>query len=223
MEYFAMIVILGGLGAMAFFLTKSNKDTDKRRAHLAAEKGWNYIPYNTTLVLTVPESERNISYRTEGVTADGTAWQMTSRYLRNIETSDRTKLILNPSAEWLAEKTFQGHFLVMPHQGITLPDFILAEIFKKLEFPVDIPRLEDGALPAELSKKYAVYCDNPKDLDFINATTAYLDRWTNKYPGHEKALIFTGSPRGFKMRTEFEMEKETDMEFFITTGLDMIG
>jgi len=222
MEYIPLIVILGALGVMAFFLTKSGKDTDKKRAELAAEKGWNYIPFNTTLVLTIPESERNISYRIEG-TADGTPWQMTSRYQKNIETSARTRLILNPSAEWLAEKPFNGHFLVMLHQGITLPEFILAEIFKKLDFPVDTPRLDDNQLPAELSTRYAVYCDNPDDLDFIFAATPHLENWTRKYPGNERALIYTGSPTGFKMRTEFDMEKETDMEFFVNTGLSMIG
>ena len=223
MEYLALIVILGGLGAMAFFLTKSGKDTDKKRAELAAGKGWNYTPFNSTLVLNIPETERNISYRLDGITADGTVWHMVSRYQKSIETSARTKLILNPSAEWLAEKSFNGHFLVMLHQGITLPDFIMTEIFKKLEFPVDTPRLEDRALPAELSKRYAVYCDNPEDLDFIAAATPHLDNWTRKYPGNEKALIFTGSPTGFKMRTDFDMGKETDMEFFVNTGLSIIG
>lgn len=174
-------------------------------------------------MLTLPEAERNISYRLEGIAADGTAWHMVSRYQKNIETSSRTKLILNPSAEWLAGKPFNGHFLVMLHQGITLPDFILTEIFKKLEFPVDIARLENTALPAELSNRHAVYCNNPEDLDFIAAATPHLDNWTRKYPGNEKALIFTGSPTGFKMRTDFDMEKETDMEFFVNTGLSIIG
>jgi hypothetical protein len=223
MEYIPLIVILLGLGAMAYFLTKSGKDTDNKRAELSTERGWDYTPFNSTLVLTIPEAERNISYRLAGVAADGTAWHMTSRYQKSIETSARTRLILNPSAEWLAEKSFKGHFLVMLHQGITLPDFIMTEIFKKLEFPVDVPRLEDSILPAELSKRYAVYCDNSEDLDFIAASTPHLDSWTRKYPGNEKALIYTGSPTGFKMRTEFDMEKESDMEFFVNTGLSIIG
>lgn len=40
MEYLPLIIILGGLGAMAYFFTKSGKDTDNKRAEIAAEKGW---------------------------------------------------------------------------------------------------------------------------------------------------------------------------------------
>ena len=222
LDYLPLVIILGGLGVMAYYLTRSAKNTDQKRAALAEEKGWTYIPGSSIIVSNIPDEERNISYHLKGKTAAGTNWAITARKLLTIEKERMTRLELNPSTEWLAEKPFVDHFLIMPHDGITIPDFILNEIFKRLGFPTGINRMPNSVLPSELSNHYAVYADSKKLDDFLARATPLLNRWWQKYPRKEKALIVAGSPRGLKIRTEMDIEKETELVFFVETCLGMI-
>lgn len=222
LDYLPLVIILGGLGVMAYYLTRSAKSNDQNKAALAQEKGWTYVPNNSVFVSNIPDEERNISYRLKGKTAAGTNWAITARKLLTIEKDRMTRLELNPSTEWLAEKQFADHFLIMPHDGITIPDFILNEIFKRLGFPTGIKRLPDGALPSELSRHYAVYTDSKIIDDFLTLATPLLNSWWQKYPRKEKALIVAGSPNGLKIRTEMEIEKEADLIYFVETCLGMI-
>ncbi len=222
MEYLALVVILGGLGAMAYFMTKSGKNSENKRAAVAEARGWNYIPNNSSYVLNVPDQERNISYRLNGNTGGGTKWELTARHLKSIDKSSVSTLSLGSSTELTADKHYTANFLLMPHDGITLPDFILAEIFKMLDFPIDTPRVEAEQLPGKLAVKYALYTFNPEALDFLDRAAEALEQWQGKYPGKQKALIIAGGPEGFKVRTEMQVDKEADLEFFVDTALAML-
>ncbi len=222
MEYLALVVILGGLGIMAYFLTRSGKQSENKRAEVARARGWDYAPNNNTVVLNVPDEERNISYRLSGLTSQGNRWEMVARHLKSIEKTSDTTLKLGSSTELIVDKKYQDYFLIMPHDGITLPDFILAEIFKRLDFPVDIPRVNNKELPDKLVQKYAVYALSPADLNFLTEAADYLESWWAKYPGKYKAIIMAGGPDGVKVRTEMQVDKETDMEFFVDTALALV-
>jgi len=50
LDYLPLIIILGGLGAMAYFLIRSGKKAEQDRSALAQEKGWTYIPRDRTIV-----------------------------------------------------------------------------------------------------------------------------------------------------------------------------
>jgi len=219
LEYLALVVILGGLSVMAYFLTKSGKESENKRAEVAQARGWDYAPNNNTVVLNIPDEERNISYRLSGLTSQGNRWEMVARHLKSIEKTSDTKLQLGSSTELTIDKRYQDYFLIMPHDGITLPDFILAELFKRLDFPVDIPRVKDEDLPDKLTRKYAVYSLNPAGLNLLTKAADHLENWWAKYPGKYKALIMAGGPEGVKVRTEMQVDKETDMEFFVDTAL----
>ncbi len=193
---------------MAYYLTRSAKKTEQNIAALAKEKGWTYIPRDLIFVSNIPDEDRNISYRLEGKNVAGISWSVTARSLLLIEKDSMTKLELSPSTEWLAQKSFADHFLIMPHDGIIIPDFILSEIFKRLGFPTGTPRTPNSDLPTELSRLYSVYA-NSKSLDhFLARATPLLNRWWDKFPRKEKALIVAGSPEGLKIRTEMAIEKE---------------
>lgn len=222
LDYLPLIIILGGLGVMAYFLTRSGKKVEQDRSALAEEKGWTYIPHERTVVFNIPDEERNINYWIEGKTASGVNWAMTARDLVTIEKSSTTKLELSPSTELLAHKPYNEHFLIMPHDGIVIPDFILDEIFRRLGFPTGTPRLPDDELPPELNKRYAVYTNSKTCSDFLARVTPLLNRWWDKFPRKEKALIIAGSPDGLKVRTEMSIEKDSDLVFFIETCLSMI-
>jgi len=66
LDYLPLIIILGGLGAMAYFLIRSGKKAAQDRSALAQEKGWTYIPHDRTIVFSISDEERNISYRLDG-------------------------------------------------------------------------------------------------------------------------------------------------------------
>jgi hypothetical protein len=222
LDYLPLIVILGGLGVMAYFLTRSGKKAEQDRSALAQEKGWTYIPHDRTVVFNIPDEERNISYRLAGKTKSGISWTMTARDLVTIEKTSRTKIELSPSTELLAQKSHTEPFLIMPHDGIVIPDFILNEIFKRLGFPIGTPRLPDSDLPPELSKRYAVYTTSNNLQDFLIRATPLLNRWWDKYPRKEKALILAGSPEGLKIRTEMGIDQDADLEFFVETCLSLL-
>lgn len=222
LDYLPLIIILGGLGVMAYFLTRSGKKIEQDRSTLAQEKGWTYIPHDRTVVFNIPDEERNISYRLEGKTRSGISWTMTARDLVTIEKTSRTKIELSPSTELLAQKPYSEAFLIMPHDGIVIPDFILNEIFKRLGFPTGTPRLPDSDLPPELSKRYAVYTTGNNLSDFMVRATPLLNRWWDKFPRKEKALILAGSPEGLKVRTEMGIDKDADLEFFVETCLSLV-
>lgn len=222
LDYLPLFIILGGLGVMAYFLTRSGKKVEQDRSTLAHEKGWTYIPHDRTVVFNIPDEERNISYRLEGKTISGISWAMTARDLVTIEKTSRTKIELSPSTEFLAQKPYSESFLIMPHDGIVIPDFILNEIFKRLRFPTGTPRLSDSELPSELSKRYAVYTTSNKLSEFMARATPLLNHWWEKFPRKEKALILAGSPEGLKVRTEMGIDKDADLEFFVETCLSLL-
>jgi|GEM_PF-6525194 len=222
LDYLPLIVILGGLGVMAYYLSRSGKKAEQDRSALAEKKGWTYIPNNRTVVFNIPDEERNISYRLEGQTLSGISWTLTARDLVTIEKSSRTKIELNPSTELVAQKPYSEPFLIMPHDGIIIPDFILNEIFRRLGFPTGTPRLPDSDLPPELSKRYAVYTNNNNLDEFMIRAAPLLNSWWDKYPRKEKALILAGSPEGFKVRTEMGIDKDADLELFVETCLSLL-
>lgn len=147
---------------------------------------------------------------------------MTARCWKTIEKSSTLNLELNASSEFTAGKRFDDHFLIMPHDGIVIPDFFLAEIFKRLNFPVDTPRVIAEKLPEELNRKYALYAFSPPKQDWLSSAAEILNNWWTRFPGKTKALIMTGGPEGAKVRTKMQIEKETDMEYFVDTALALI-
>jgi hypothetical protein len=223
LDYLPLVVILGGLGVMAYFLTKSGKKSENKRAETAEAHGWEYTAHTSAVVLNVPDEERNILYTLKGKTAAGTEWEVTSRTWKTIEKSSSHKLELNPSTELIANKSYAEPFLIMPHDGITIPDFILAEIFKRLDVPIDTPRVSTEKLPEALAAKYAVYSFNPPAMETLASAAGHLNSWWSKFPGKTKALIFFGGPNWVKVRTEMQVDKEDDMVLFVETALSLIG
>lgn len=222
LSYLPLVIILGGLGIMAYFLTRSGKKSEDKRVAVAEQRGWDYTPYTSAYVLNVPDEDRNIMYKLSGKSEAGIDWEMTARCWKTIEKSSTLNLELNASSEFTAGKRFDDHFLIMPHDGIVIPDFILAEIFKRLDFPVDTPRVNAGKLPEELNRKYALYAFSPPKQDWLSSAAETLNNWWTRFPGKNKALIMTGGPGGVKVRTEMQIEKETEMEFFVDSALALI-
>ncbi len=223
LDYLPLVIILGGLGVMAYFLTRSGKESENKRAEIAAEHGWEYTAYTSAVVINVPDEDRNILYKLTGNTADGTEWEMTSRYWKTIEKSSNYKLELNASTELVAGKTYPEPFLIMPHDGIIIPEIILAEIFKRLNIPIDTPRVSADNLPEALTSRYALYSFNPPAAETVANAAELLNRWWNRFPGKNKALILFGGPNWVKVRTEMQVDKEEDMVFFVKTALALIS
>ena len=204
-------------------LTKSGQNSENKRAETAAAHGWEYAAHTSAVVLNVPDEERNILYTLKGKTVTGTEWEVTSRTWKTIEKSSSHKLELNPSTELIANKSYAEPFLIMPHDGITIPDFILAEIFKRLAVPIVTPRVSAENLPESLAAKYAVYSSSPPAMETLAGTAGHLNSWWSKFPGKTKALIFFGGPDWVKVRTEMQVDKEDDMVLFVETALALIG
>ncbi|MDW7730047.1 MAG: hypothetical protein SCJ94_08590 [Bacillota bacterium] len=221
LEYLPALIILCGLGAMAYFMTKSGKDADQKRKAAAEERKWQYENDLSPVVVSTPDDERNISYRLAGKTEQGVNWKVTCRHLKKIDKGGNLKVELLPSTEFEADKTCGYSFLIMAHEGITLPDFVLTEIFKKLNFPVDTPRLAASLLPDQLSGHYAVYSAASEAVDLAANAALHLTTWRNKYPGKENALVFVSDLQGIKVRTERGMEKAEEMISFTEIALNL--
>jgi len=221
LEYLPVLVILGGLGAMAYFMIKSGKDADQKRKTAAEEKGWQYENDLSPVVVSTPDDERNISYRLAGKTEQGVNWKVTCRHLKKIDKGGDLKVELLPSTEFEADKVCGYSFLIMAHEGITLPDFVLAEIFKKLKFPVDTPRLAANLLPDQVSGHCAVYSETSEAADLAAKVAQHLTVWRNKYSGKGNELVLLGDPQGIKVRTERGMEKAEEMIYFTEIALNL--
>lgn len=221
LDYLPALVIVAGLGVMAYFMTKAGREADQKRKAAADSNGWQYDSYRSAIVYNVPDEERNISYRLSGVTSQRANWNVTCRHLKTIEKGSDLKVELQPSTEFEAQLVCEHPFLIMPHDGITLPDFVLAQIFKKLNFPDDTPRVEGEQLPAQFSATYALYTAAPGAAGIASQAVPLLTNWSSKYKGKRNALIIKGGPDGFKIRTERGMEKAEEMVYFTETALSL--
>ena len=209
---------------MAFLLFGSGKKADEKRAEVAAQRGWQYNAERNKVNHSNPDEDSNIMYRLSGETAGGQKWEMVARkQARHEDDSSMMAIELYSSTEFITTKAYDDYFLIMPYAGFDLPAFALAEIFSRLEFPVDTPRAEDSALPAGLAKKYVIYSKNPAAIGSLDKLATGLEGWRAKFPGQNKALIIAGGPKGIKIRTEMQVTKETDMEFFVDTALGIVS
>lgn len=223
MDYLVAIIIIGGLGVMAYLIVSSGKKKEGKRTQVAAARGWNYVAEHKKVDVNNPAEDSNVYYRVNGFTASGHKWEMTGRKQAGYESDSGVKTEFEASAELVTDKPFEDYFLIMPQAGLTLPAFARAEIFSRLSFPADTPQAESSKLPAGLGDKYAVYTKSPEGLDFLGKAAVLIDQWQEKHSGLKKALIIAGGPQGIKVRTEMDVSKETDMELFIDTALSLIS
>ncbi len=226
LEYVLIGAVVVGLGAMVYFLNKGVKEAHKKRAELAEEKGWTYKPVTSKAVWNVPFNDRNIRYRMEGVVGDGTPWEITARYHKNISSktkSSNTKRELLPSSEMILQKPLGGNFLIMRKAGFNVPGFAMGAIFGKLGFPANVPQLKDEEVPAELAGSFDVYSDNPGNLEYIKAVAPALVEWGSKYSGKKGDIALSATSQGSKLRVEWSLEKPEDIVAFVNTGNSLLS
>lgn len=221
LEYLPALLILVGLGAMAYFMTKSGKETNTKRKAAADEKGWQYKGGQSPVVYNIPDEDRNISYQLSGITKQGVKWEVVCRHLKTIDKGGNLKVELQPSTIFDADYSCEFPFLIIPNDGVNLPGYILAEIFKELNFPVDTPQLEPELLPEVMREKFRVYSTSPDSARLAEKASLHMAIWSNKYAGRRNALIVKGDLNGFKMRTDRGMEKPEDMVFFTELALNL--
>lgn len=227
LEYIILALVVIGLGAMVYLLNKATKEAHKKRAELAEKKDWVYKPVTSKLVWNVPFNDRNIRYRMEGKADDGTTWEITARYHKKISSKSKTRNTattreLLPSTELVFKKPINGNFLIMRSAGFNIPGFALGEIFSRLGFPSDIPRLEDEEIPKELVGSFDVYSDDPDNMKYVEAITPGLLEWTTKYPRDKKGIALAATAQGCKMRVEWSLEKPEDIEAFVNAANKLI-
>lgn len=228
LEIFVLALVVIGLGAMVYFLNKATKEAHKKRAEFAEQKGWVYKPVTSRLVWNVPFNDRNIRYRMEGTASDGTPWEITARYHKKIDSKSKTRNTttsreLLPSTEMVLQKPFDGNFLIMQSAGFNIPGFAMGEIFSRLGFPSNVPRLKDEELPKELAGNFDVYSEDPGNIKQIEAIAPGLLEWGEKYPRDKKGIALAATAQGCKLRVEWSLEKPEDIEAFVNTGNKLLA
>jgi len=223
LEIIVLVLVVIGLGAMVYFLNKATKEAHKKRAEFAEQKGWVYKPVTSKLVWNVPFNDRNIRYRMEGKASDGTPWEITARYHKKISSksksrSSTTTRELLPSTELVLQKPFDDNFLIMQSPGFNIPGFAMGEIFSRLGFPSNVPRLQDENMPKELAGNFDVYSEDPGNNKNIAAVAKGLLDWKTKYPQDKKGIALAATSQGCRMRVEWCLEKPEDIEAFVNTG-----
>lgn len=226
LEYIVLALVVIGLGAMVYFLNKATKEAHKKRAAFAEEKGWVYKPVTSKLVWNVPFNDRNIRYRMEGTTDDGIPWEITARYHKKISSKSKNSNLtreLLPSTELVFQKAFNGNFLIMPSAGFNIPSFAMGEIFSRLGFPSNVPRLKEEELPKALAGKFDIYSEGSGNMNNIEAMAPGLLEWGEKYPRDKKGITLAVTSQGCKMRVEWSLEKPEDIEAFVEAGSKVLA
>ncbi|UNC92327.1 hypothetical protein [Candidatus Contubernalis alkaliaceticus] len=218
LDYLPTILILLGLGIMAVILTKSNKSGHEERSAAAQENNWEYTSKDSSVVLGKSLDERNIFYEVEGVTKKGDSWKLTARYRTTVDSSKQ----LYESTWWQSDHSFNNAILIIPIDGVPIPDIIVNEIFKQFELPPTINRLTPGELPGNMSGKYEVFLEDKKDIELLSTNASLLMHWRNEYKKSGQGITLSAGAQGIKMRVDWTLEKSRDMVAFINIGLAFV-
>lgn len=221
-DYLPLVLILGGLGAMAWFMTTRGAKGHQARRAEAESRRWKYQELDASIIVTGAESDRNLLYRVDGKDGKGSEWWMVARGMRRIRKSAGHTLQLGASTEWRSSAPFQHRLALIPTDGRPIPDVVREHMLRLLGLPTDIRQLSGDELPAGLTALHAVFAEEGADTGAIAAAAAPLQSWRSKHKHQDSGITLLAGPDGIRMQTLFPIENPADMAAFATTGIAFV-